>query len=127
MGKRSFELKAGLNNVRNELERARLGALMNSLDEAAGTYAEEKEKCAVMALNAVMDFLRDERLEAPFRFLIDVVDERQRKGRRTKPLELALEDAHLAATVDAIMESDGKTLEQAVRRQRQWHRFEVVI
>src|SRR5690606_1449033 len=100
-------LKAGLSNVTTSILRDRTETLMRSLQAAAEVYDADNAKSADMALNAVMAFLREEHLEAPFRFLVDVLDENQRKGLRTKPLAAALNEARLAATVDALMESEG--------------------
>lgn len=109
------DLKAELANVRNELQQAHIDALMRSLKEAAEIYNTNRAAGAMAGLDAVMAFVRDERLEAPFRFLVEILDKSQRKG-RTKPLDVALSDARLAATVDAIMEKEGMSLEHACIR-----------
>jgi hypothetical protein len=115
MDRRLANLKAGLANISNDILQDRTDTLMRSLQAAAGTYEADKAKSAAIALDAVTTFLHDERLEAPFRFLVDVLDKSQRKGRRTKPLNTALQEARLAARVDALMESKGISLEQACR------------
>jgi len=118
MDGRLNDLKLGLANVANEIKGGRHDALMNSLKAAADTYATDKAKSAATALTAVMDYLHNEHMEAPFRYLVDVLDTHQRKGRRTKSLDAALEEARLAATVDALMDKvngEGLALDQACR------------
>jgi len=108
------DLKAGLANVSRGLLRARVDTFLQSLDRAADMNKSDPAAGAMAGLNAVMTLVRNERLEAPFRFLVDVLDKDQRKG-RTKPLDLALSHARLAATVDAIMKSDRASLDLACR------------
>ncbi|MEP9386469.1 integrase arm-type DNA-binding domain-containing protein [Mesorhizobium sp. KR9-304] len=123
---RLADLKMGLTNSRKDLRLNRQEKLVLSLEAAAETFDSNNAKSAAMALDAVMAFLHDERLEAPFRFLVDGLDESRRKG-ATKRLDQALDEARLAATVDAVMaEGDagqGCTLEdacKAVSEQAAW-------
>lgn len=115
MDERLASLKTGLSNVCDGIQKNQIETLMRSLQTVAKTYDADNAKSADMALDAIMAFLRDEKLEAPFRFLVDVLDKSQRVGRRTKPRNIALDEARLAATVDALMESDGISLERACR------------
>ncbi|RVC75830.1 MAG: hypothetical protein EOS58_06330 [Mesorhizobium sp.] len=109
------DLKAGLANVVDGAERHRRHVLMNALGAAANAYASDHEGSAGMALAAVMDFLHDEQLEAPFRFMVDVLDAHRRKTRRTKPLQRALDEARTVATVDTLMRDQRLSLERACR------------
>lgn len=133
MDSRMAGLKAGLANVASGLEHGRNDKLMRSLEAAANEYAATehaaqsknaaeradaetaRENSAFAALLAVMERLRDERLEAPFRHLFDLLEAHQRKRLRTKPLDKALEGAHLAAAVDALMADKRLSLDQACR------------
>lgn len=127
MDGRLANLKAGLANISNNILRDRTDTLMHSLQAAAEMSDADKAKSAAKALDAVMAFLHDERLEAPFRYLVDVLDKSQRKG-ATKPLDQALAEALLAVTVDAVMAKgeyadQGCTLEyacKAVSEQAAW-------
>jgi hypothetical protein len=119
MDGRLANLKAGLANISNDILRGRTDTLMRSLQAAAETYDADQAKSAAVALDAVTTFLHDERLEAPFRFLVKVLDESRRKG-ATKPLNQALAEALLAVTVDAVMASGddadaGLSLEDACK------------
>ena len=116
-------LKTGLGNLASSLKEGSYESLMRSLEAAADAYAatnvaaeaksaadravadKKRAESAFAALVAVMDHLRDERLEAPFRFLFDTLEKSQRHGTRTKQLNEALEGARLAAAVDDLMEA----------------------
>lgn len=102
MNGRLANLKAGLANISNDILRERTDTFMRSLQAAAETYDTDEAKSASMALDAVTTFLRDERLEAPFRFLEGLLDKSRRKG-ATKARDQALAEALLAVTVDAVM------------------------
>ncbi|ESY20706.1 hypothetical protein [Mesorhizobium sp. LNJC394B00] len=108
-------LRAGIANIISGAEQQRRDELMDALRAAAGAYAIDREKSANMALAAVSDFLHDEQLEAPFRFLVDILDERRKKGRRAKPLQRAVDEALTVAAVDALVAEKHISLEQACR------------
>jgi hypothetical protein len=131
MDEQIAHLKAGLGNVATDLKEGRYKALMRSLKAAADAYAATNEAAeaksaaeragadkrravsAFAVLVAVMDHLRDERLEAPFRFLFDTLEKSQRHGTRTKQLDEALKGARLAAAVDDLIEAGRISPERA--------------